>query len=306
MKVSRLAKAGVAACAGIAIVAGGAWAAGVTIPGPDGFQQNLKLQSAGNAFFDVYQPPDQYNDDCALGDLGGPIADDVGFSPASDGESDDGSSDLFDGGLVLAVRGGGGTKIFEDPNSRGNKLGQELRTGPDKLRGLAVTRTDRALQSSPTLRSLIALRNPTSSALKRRLIWDSDLGADDSEVVRASSTGDQALSKADRWVAVADDATSPGDAQGTFVLYGKGKKVRKTSVFNSVTNSDSCVSFSMPVKVPPKSTRYILFFTQVHDSDVAINALRNRAKQFNRPSLSSKLLTGIGPKIRGRIVNWNL
>ena len=286
-------------------IAAVAWAAPVTIPGPDGFQQNLRLESEGDSFFDVYQPPDQYNDDCALGDLGGPIADDVGFSPASDVDAEDGTNDTFDGGLVLAVRSPGGTTIFEDSNQTGNKVGEQITVGPEKIRGLRVTRVERALQTSPTLRSLIKVKNPKrGKAIKRTLIWDSDLGADDSEVVRASSTNDLVLTNADRWMIFGDDPVNPSDAQGTFVLYGKGKGVKKTKVFNPVVDADSCISFRITVRVPPRSSRYVLFFTEVHPEDALADAVAD-AKKFNRKKPAG-VLGGLKKSVKKRVVNWDL
>jgi hypothetical protein len=280
-----------------------AWAAPVTIPGPDNFQQNLVLNSAGDSFFDVYQPPDQYNDDCALGDLGGDIEDDVGFSPGSDVEFDSGANDTFDGGLVLWVE----DRPFEDTDHTGDKVGEQITVGPTKLEGLRVKRAETALQGSPTLRSLIKLKNKKKKAVKRELIWDSDLGADNSEVAWASSSGDEALSNSDRWLVFADDDANPSDSVGTFVLYGKGKGVKKTQVFNPVTDQDSCISFSIDVRVPKKSSRYLLFFTEVHDTgaDGADDAASDAAK-FNKKKPAGELLAGLKKSVKKKVLNWDL
>jgi hypothetical protein len=276
-----------------------AWAAPVTLP--EATDNDLNLESVGDAHFDISQPGN-YNDDCALGDVGD-AEDNIGFSSGSDVTSPDGDSDTFDGGLVLAV----GDTIFEDSDQTGDLVGQQITVGPETVAGLRVKRTETALQGSPTLRSLIKLKNNKKKAVKRELIWDSDLGADESEVVWASSTGDEVLSDEDRWMVFADSETSPSDAVGTFALYGKGKGVKKTQVFNPVTDEDSCISFSINVRVPKKSSRYLLFFTEVHDNgeDGADLAASDAAK-FNTKKPGSGVLAGLKKSVKKKVVNWDL
>jgi hypothetical protein len=303
-KRGRMSWALVVGVAGAFALAAIAWAAPVTIPGPDQFQQTLRLNSAGDAFFDVYQPPDQYNDDCALGDLGGDIEDDVGFSPASDGESDDGSNDEFDGGLILSIQGA----IFEDTDHVGDKVGEQITVGPTKLKGLRVKRVETALQGSPTLRSLIKLKNKSKqNAKKRTVTWESDLGADTNEVVRATSSGDSALTDSDRWLVFADDDATPGDAVGTLVLYGKGKGVKKTRVENPVADQDGCVRHTIRVKVPKKSSHYLLFFTEVHNADEdGVDQAESDAAKFNKKKPGGSVLGGLKKSVKKKILNWDL
>ncbi|HSI81784.1 MAG TPA: hypothetical protein VK919_14160 [Solirubrobacterales bacterium] len=289
---------------GAAIAVGGAaiaWAAPVTIPVSS--SNDLNLESKGDGHFDVSQPPDQFNDDCALGDLGGDPSDDVGYTPANDARSEGGDTDTFDGGLVLAVARPGGTpKVFEDPDGIGNKVGEQITVGPAKMLGLRVARTERAFSNTPTLRSLIKLRNTKRKSVRRKLIWDSDLGADDSEVVIASSTNDLVLSNADRWMIF--DESDGSDPLGTFILYGKGKRVKRTKVFNPVVDADSCISFQITLKIPKRSTRYLLFFTQVHDSD-APGAASLAARRFDRRKPKG-VLGGLSKAVKKKIVNWDL
>jgi hypothetical protein len=294
----------VAATAAIALAAV-AWGAPVTLPNPDSLtSQPIKLDVAGNAFFDPYQPPDTYNDDCAAGDLGGDTVDDLGFTPASDGESDDGSSDEFDGGLILLV----GDTIFEDADATGDLVGEQLTVGPTKLEGLRVKRVETGLQGSPTLRSLIKLKNKSKhKAKKRTLSWESDFGADKDEVVRSTSDGNDVLSDSDRWVVFADSETSPSDAVGTLALYGKGKGVKKTQVVDPIADQNGCVEHSIRVKVPAKSSRYLLFFTEAHngDEDGVGDAVSDAAK-FNTKKPGGGVLAGLKKSVKAKILNWDL
>ena len=289
-----VAATGVAALALAAV----AWATPVTIPLSDSYE--LNLDSVGDTSFDVSQPPDDYNDDCALGDLGGDTEDDLGFSPASDGTSADGDSDAFDGGLVLAI----GDSIFQDSNRVGDLTGEQLTVGPEKLEGLRVKRVETALQGSPTLRSLIKLKNKSKGKAKKRTItWDSDLGADGSEAVAASSNGDLVLSNADRWHVFDED---PGtDPLGTLVTHGKGKGVKKATVVDGIADEDGCVRFEIDVRVPKKSSRYLLFFTELHDSD-ALSLAVGEAAKFNKKKPGGGVLGGLKKSVQKKVLNWDL
>jgi hypothetical protein len=286
-------------------VAAVAWASPVTLPNPDTSpSQPIQLDVEGAGYFDPYQPPDEYNDDCAFGDLGGDEVDDLGFTPASDGQFDNGENDEFDGGLILSIEG----TIFEDDDLTGNLVGEQLTVGPTKLKGLRVKRVETGLQGSPTLRSLIKLKNKSKRKTKKRSItWESDLGADQSEVVRATSSGDESLADSDRWLVFADSETSPGDAVGTLVLYGKGKGVKKTTVADGISDQDGCIRHTIRVKVPKKSSRYLLFFTEAHSADEegVDDAVADAAK-FNSKKPGGGVIAGLKKSVKKKVLNWDL
>jgi hypothetical protein len=279
-----------------------AWATPVDIPISESGDLNLNAQ--GNTFFDVAQPPDDYNDDCAAGDLGGDAEDDLGYSPANDGESDDGSSDEFDGGLILLVEG----EIFEDLDQTGDLVGEQLTVGPTMLAGLRVKRVETGLPGSPTLRSLIKFKNKSKRKAKKRTVsWESDFGADESEVVRETSSGDDVLTDSDRWLVFADSETAPSDAVGTLVLYGKGKGVKKTQVVDPIADQNGCVEHSIRVKVPKKSSRYLLFFTEAHNGDEAgVDEAESDAAKYNTKKPGGGVLDGLKKSVKKKILNWDL
>jgi hypothetical protein len=290
----------------VVALAGASLAFGVKLPDPDDTSSPIRLEAKGDSYFDPYQPAYEYNDACALGDLGGDPVDDVGFTPSSDGVAPNGlDSDLFDGGDVLWVQKGNNRQVFEAPHNKGRLTGNELKVGPRKVKGLKITRTEKSLSGSPTLRSLIALKNTGKHAAGRKLIWDSDLGADGDEFVRGSSSGNKKLSDSDRWVVYADAETGDAsDAPGTLVLYGKGGQ-KQTDVKNPIKDQDGCVSFDLSARVPAGETRYLLFFTEVHDSDDVDGAVDD-AKKFNDRNLSKALLKGVPDNVRHQILNWDL
>jgi hypothetical protein len=239
---------------------------------------------------------------------GGPCIAREGFTPVEDGENDY-SSDAFDGGLYLVVNG----KTFGRGIETGNLSGQQLRVGPQRIGRVAITRIERALQTSPTLRSLVRFKNATNRDRVLTLVWDSAMGADDAEATRASSAKPNLRhTREDRWIVASDNASSASlsDPPVTFVFYGKNAPMKVRRVIHAPEDPDpdgsdreGCVSVRYRIKIPAKSTRFMLFFTELGlSNEASINA----AAKFNRQKLNNKLLTGIGPRVRSRILNWNL
>ena len=234
---------------------------------------------------------------------------DGGYTPAEGGELD-GMTDAFDGGLYLHV----GNGVFSDDDGNGNydAVDQQLSVGPTEMRGLQVRRTERALQGTPTLRSLVRLSNPTNDDIRAAITWDSALGADDSEKTRASSASrNRRTTKDDDWIVTSDSATSPSDPALIFAVYGPGDvRVTNRSVPWAPEDPDpgddsneGCVVFSFRVKVPANSTRFLLFFTEMRDTNEAAIA---KAGRFGNVRRSSPLMDGVSNKIASRILNWNL
>jgi len=215
--------------------------------------------------------------------------------------------DAFDGGLYLWV----GARLYDDRDGFGERVGQRLRTGPEKTGRLVVTRFDEALQSGPTLRTLVKLENPARKDVSVRIAWDSALGGDERSATRGSSASPaEATTKADRWTVVSDSPSDGGlqDPVVTFVVYGPGK-VRATSrqvplAPEEVTDLEleGCIAFRFRVSVPAGQTRYLLFFTELRETNsLAID----RAPRFLRATPGEGLLEGVRPKIARRILNWN-
>jgi hypothetical protein len=57
------------------------------------------------------------------------------------------------------------------------------------------------------------------------------------------------------------------------------------------------------ITVPAHATRYMLLFTEMGQSNEDASA---QAAKYDQTHLKAKLLTGIGPRKQGRILNWNL
>ena len=226
-----------------------------------------------------------------------------GYAGVSDGwigpEGDDLMDDAFDGGAVFGIEGVG----YSDPDGIGNKVGDSLASGPRTMSGLRVSRVDRALPKSPTLRTLMTLRNNGNTPQTVEITWDANLGSDGSEEVRRSASGDAVYALGDRWVISSDDPTTPGDPVLTHVLFGKGKVRSKTTEIVNQPEGTGCFTVRSMVRVPRKQTRYLLFFIEMNRTH---NASFNSARKFNKRGLNKSLLRGIRPAIRGDILNWKL
>jgi hypothetical protein len=221
-----------------------------------------------------------------------------GFTPVNDGNFD-GNSDAFDDGLILSVN----RVAFRDPDNNGQLSGEQLKVGPGSTAGVRVTRTEKALQGSPTLRSLIALQNRRDSGRGVRIQWDSNLGSDGSEEVRGSSNGNTTAETSDRWIVTSDNAADPtGDPPLVFALWGPGARSKTGKIIQAP--GDGCFTIQMRARIPANSTRYLLFFTEMTDDSNATALLS--AQKFDNVGPNSPLLNGVGPSVRDRILNWNL
>lgn len=242
----------------------------------------------GDAVFNV----DNLNASCpAGGECVFSIDDATGF----------GASDAFDGGLVLTVGG----RAFADFDGSGDLTGEQLRVGPTGLAGVRVTRVDRGLPGSPTLRSLVSLKNTKQRTVRRTVVLGSALGSDSSTGVVRSSSGDFGLDISDRWAITSDDPVggSPSDPPITFVHYGKGRVLKPVAASLVPSNSDSFVFVAYRVRLGSKQTRHLLFYTELGDGHA--DAIQ-RTTKFNSKRLNGALKNGIAKKVQRKILNWDL
>lgn len=256
---------------------------------------DVDLTAGGGA---TYEP---YNDDFGCTD--GTSGSTGGFySSVEDGDLS-GASDAFDAGLVLYV----GDDGFRDGDGTGDLSGQQLTVGPRKVDGVQVTRIDRALPGSRTLRSLIKLKNPTRRTMTRYVSLDTEYGSDSETVVETTSSGNNRFNSKDRWGITSDDAPF-SDPVVTLVNYGKGrvlKPVLQIGPYAAKGGNDGadCVLDVFLVRLPPRATRYLLFYVEMSADDTAAE---NSVRKFNRQRLTAALLKGIKSGVRSKILNWDL
>jgi hypothetical protein len=221
-----------------------------------------------------------------------------GFTPVEDGNWKS-RDDAFDGGLVAAVDG----IAFADPNDYAPyPNGNTWATGPDLLNTTRVIRSDRALQTSPTMQSLIMLKNTDGSTGETiDFAWDSNLGSDGSESVQATSSGDTTYLRGDRWV-VSSDPTQT-DPVLSFVLFGKHAANKTASITHAPGDTFGCMTVHFSIHLGPGATKYLLFFTEMNGSN---SRAKKSAVKFNSVAAGSPLLKGISTKVQHAIANWDL
>jgi hypothetical protein len=208
-----------------------------------------------------------------------------------------GDSDAFDGGLVLWVNG----LPFVDGDDEGDLVGDKLTVGPESFGAVNVRRIETALPGSPTLRTLIELKNTKKKKKTVNLSFESNLGSDSSTSVRTTSSGDAAFSARDRWVVTSDDAADAGDPPVTEALFGKGKVTRLAHGLVGI--EAECFVAGFNVTVPGKAKRYLLLFTELSDTNAS--AISGAAK-FNKKKLNGALKSGLKKSVRKKVVNWDI
>lgn len=233
-----------------------------------------------------------------------PVDDGSIFSPV------DGSyrSDAFDGGVTLSVNGTSVAPEYLNSDYVAEYVANAFGAGTRfywPINGVTVIREDLARsKGSPTLRSLITLKNFSGSNKSVTLNWESNLGSDGSTGVRESSSGDNNFTAKDRWIVTSDTAgnVTPGDPVVTHVFSGKGK-VKKPKLNPVCTVSTGDIGVTYKVKVPKKSTKYLLMFTEMTPTN---KAGAKEAEKFDSTKKLKPLLKGLSSKQKKNILNWDL
>ena len=214
--------------------------------------------------------------------------------------------DAFDGGLLLFVDDVPlpvSTRVSEDDGA--------LRVGPVTLSGLEIALTYTALRSSPTLRTLVRIRNPTTAVVSTQVAFATNFGSDTGTVIRATSDGDSAITTADRWAITSDNRLPPtADPVSTHVVAGPGAPnvlpALGTQVFACFGSDTNGLLATYDLSVRPGETQALLLYNQVH-TQVA-DATTDVAAFDATPILGDPLLEGFDFDIStlATVVNWRL
>jgi hypothetical protein len=225
---------------------------------------------------------------------------DTGFTPVVDGTYK-ANDDAFDNGLVVAIDG----TAFDDADGNASMTVVDQVTTVDNTTflPLKVTRTDRALHTSATLRTLLKFTNTGGTPANLSVEWDSDLGSDANTEVRASSNGNDTYQLNDRWAISSDDPTTPDDPVLTFVMFGTHANTHPDTVVTALGNDQTCFTVDTPISVPGHGTRYLLFFTEMNKR---VHGAVQGTHKYDVLAPGDALLTGIKQAVLRRIENWNL
>lgn len=214
-------------------------------------------------------------------------------------------SDAFDGGLVLFV------DDARLPITAGQLfLENAVLIGPVTLSGLEVSITYAALGSSPTLRTLVEVHNPTGAPISTTIALATNVGSDDNTLIRGTSSGDDNVTDVDRWVITSDKETpSPNDPVNTHVVAGPGTPAvtptLATRVFDCSDSKDpNGVLARYALTVGPGEIQSVLLFNQLHRE--VSEATTDVASFDATPSPVDPLLAAFDPPSPAEVVNWTL
>lgn len=227
-----------------------------------------------------------------------------GFGMLDAGTTNPLQLDAFDGALLLFVDDVSlppATSVFEDAG----RLELEAVTSS----GLEVTLTHAALESSPTLRTLVQVGNPTAAVVSTKIALATNFGSDGNTIIRSTSDGDVAIGGADRWAITSDDQAPPdADPVSTHVVAGPGAPVLPaldTNVFEcsgGATANGLLATYDLAVG--PGETRTLLLFNQLHS--LVEDATIQVAAFDDSPSPRDALLEGLDATTLTSVVNWSL
>lgn len=246
---------------------------------------------------------DAFNGTTNLAPTGGRCGTIPGIAVIDANLIDPAKDDAFDGGLLLFV---GGEQL---PATASVSTDDGIvRFGPETLAGLQVVQSFTALQTSPTLRTLVSLRNPTAAPISTTVQVATNVGSDNHTLIRATSDGDATVSNADRWIVTSDDQPpDQSDAINTHVVAGPGTPPvtpsLATRVFDCTDDTDpNGVLASYDLTVGPGEIQNLLLFNEVHGT---VSTASGDATRFDITPLPSDLLVASMDQLDlSRIVNW--
>lgn len=212
--------------------------------------------------------------------------------------------DAFDGGLILFVN--------DVPLPVTDEIVSEDDTGVGveaTMFGLDVALSYEAVPSSPTLRTLVRVSNPTDEVVSTRIALATNFGSDEKTIVRATSDGDDAITAADRWAVTSDDRTSPTpDPVSSHVVAGVNAAVLPaidTDAFEcSGGPTANGLIATYDLFVGPRETQTLLLFNQVH-AEVE-DATADVTVFDENPSPGDDLLARLDGTVLTSVVNWSL
>lgn len=221
----------------------------------------------------------------------------TGLSPVDDGTFN-GRDDAFDGGLIVRID----SNTYDDSDGFVKFTTAEVLTsvGGD-YSGLQVGRVDTALQTSPTLRSIMTFANKGTSNVTVTVEVNSNLGSDAGTVVAQTSDGDATQERLDRWVVTDDGAPTSGDPVVTLAYYGTGAKVKPNALTASANSGNDCETLQYSLTVGAGKTRAMMFFAEMHGN---LKSAKKSALHFDTIAPGSPLLAGVSSTTLKQIANW--
>lgn len=161
------------------------------------------------------------------------------------------------------------------------------------------------LTTEATARGYLSLTNPTGAPITVTVDYLTNFGSDSGTILRGSSSGDTTFTTADRWLVSSDGSPTSGDPVNTTVLWGGTPAVTPSSVSNTVFDcaATNGARATYSVTVPAGTSRALLFFQRLSDSDVTALAT---ASSFDNVVAGSPLLAGLSGAQTAAVQNFGI
>lgn len=202
------------------------------------------------------------------------------------GSINDGTSDAYDGGLVL-----NGFSYFSTAQTEDN--GREVALGPTNIGNVEVSRKIYVPQNQSYARFLEIVTNTGSTATNYTVNLNTNLGSDGSTVIANTSSSDTSFTTADNWI-VTDDYDGGGDPTLLHVIAGENA-VRPTTVSAPTGN----LSYAYDLNLQPGETKIVMHFAAQNPNQAA--AL---SKAPHLTQLGLDALTGMSDREIQQVVNF--
>ncbi|MFG0248149.1 MAG: autotransporter outer membrane beta-barrel domain-containing protein [Phycisphaeraceae bacterium JB051] len=226
---------------------------------------------------------------------------------SSDGFSST-DSDHFDDAMGISLGG----VAYGGDISAAIVDGTRITLPTQSINGMNVHVEFWASNTSPVMRQIIVIENPTETAFSSNIQWINNTGNDSSQRNIGSSSNDLNHDTSDRWIATADtsDLNAPSSETNVWVMYGPNNP---TSTTNMIAMAESYSSFggagdegltaTLPVDVPAGQTRYLMFFviatpTGQEGLDLAVNF------DDTNSALFQSLVSDLSAQQLSLMLNW--
>lgn len=236
----------------------------------------------------------------------------LGLQDAGREGTDRDRGDAFDNGLMFEV---GGERLVAPATwtvesqrvATDDVVDRAVTVGPMEAAGLRNVVQYRALRNSQMLRSTLRMTNAGDTAVRVPVSVATNVGSDSTSTVRGSSSGDAALTSADRWVVTSDTYRLDGDPVNLHALAGPGKV--STPVETTTDSVFDCagaegVGATYQLRIPAGQSRTLMLFNRL--APTARKALRMAERFDKTPRSKSALVADLTRKQRASVVNWNL
>lgn len=215
-----------------------------------------------------------------------------------------GGSDAYDSGWLISVNGTYFSAATVDLE------GTSVSAPSSSMSGLNVSVKYYFAPNSAVARTLVTLQNPTAAPIAASVRTATNFGSDGGTILQTTSSGDNILSTADRWLVSSDGG--PSDPVNTSVLYGPGVVAEVPTAYSMVVHNGAGtqgIAATFDLSVPAGQTQTLLFFAGLGNITSVGNTVAGAitaAGNFNsNNTIPGEWLQGLSQSEIDRAVNWN-